>query len=198
MSPSIANQSKSDFLLEKGMQMLWSKGYNATSVNDIVKAADVPKGSFYFYFDSKEDFVVKAIGKYFDRQFAEIDHILNDSSKSPKERLIRLHEYRIEILKSDIDCQKGCMACNLGSEMAEHSENIRSAITERENRYKDKIVSIMEEAQQLGEIDSSMDIRGVVEFLEDAGKGAMVTMKEKDSYEPIDNYYKMLRTYFLK
>ncbi|MEM9868100.1 MAG: helix-turn-helix domain-containing protein, partial [Bacteroidota bacterium] len=34
-----------DFLIEKGMMLLWSKGYNATSVKDIVDAAEVPKGS---------------------------------------------------------------------------------------------------------------------------------------------------------
>ena len=39
---------KSEFLLQKGIEILWSKGYNGTSVNDIVKAADIPKGSFYF------------------------------------------------------------------------------------------------------------------------------------------------------
>ena len=38
-------------MIEKGMMLLWSKGYNATSVKDIVDAAQVPKGSFYFYFD---------------------------------------------------------------------------------------------------------------------------------------------------
>ena len=43
MTPSTLNLSKSDFLLEKGMEILWSKGYNATSVNDIVKALDYSK-----------------------------------------------------------------------------------------------------------------------------------------------------------
>ena len=69
MSPTIKHDAKADFLLEKGTELLWSKGYNATSVNDIVKAADIPKGSFYFYFDSKEDFYVQAIKKYFDTNF---------------------------------------------------------------------------------------------------------------------------------
>ncbi len=60
--------------------------YNATSVNDIVKAADVPKGSFYFYFKSKEDFVVKALEKYFARQFATIDEILDNKELTRHER----------------------------------------------------------------------------------------------------------------
>ena len=56
MSKTLSHSIKSDFLLEKGIELLWSKGYNATSVNNIVKEANIPKGSFYFYFNSKEDF----------------------------------------------------------------------------------------------------------------------------------------------
>jgi len=198
METTEVNKTKADFLLCKGMEILWSKGYNATSVNDIVKAADVPKGSFYFYFKSKEDFVIKALEKYFSMHFGPANEILNDKTKSPKTRLIEFHEYRIRILKDEMGCQMGCMACNLGSEMADHSENIRKVIEEKENKVIDQIVAVMEEAQQLGEIDSSMDVRAVTEFIEDSGKGAMVTMKEKKSADPIDNVYKMIRTYFLK
>jgi len=69
MTKTLKHDLKADFLLDKGIELLWSKGYNATSVNDIVKAAEVPKGSFYFYFDSKEDFAVRAIEKYFNSHF---------------------------------------------------------------------------------------------------------------------------------
>ncbi|MBL4709818.1 MAG: helix-turn-helix transcriptional regulator [Flavobacteriales bacterium] len=57
------------------MEIMWSKGYNATSVNDIVKAAEVPKGSFYFYFKSKEDFAIKALEKYFSMHFTPANKI---------------------------------------------------------------------------------------------------------------------------
>ena len=89
------------------------------------------------------------------------------------------------------------MACNLGSEMAEHSENIRKVIEQQQEQIVNELVAIMEDAQKLGEINATMDVRSVVEFIEDAGKGAMITMKEKKSAEPIDNFYKMIRTYFL-
>lgn len=191
-------ENKADYLLKKGMEILWSRGYNATSVNDIVKAADVPKGSFYFYFKSKEDFVIKALEKYFSYHLGPINEILNDKSKSPVNRLIAFHEYRIRMLKEEMDCKMGCMACNIGSEMAEHSEKIRIAIEEKEEKILNIIVGVMEEAQKLNELDASMDVRAVAQFIEDAGKGAMVSMKEKNSSEPIDNVYKMIRTYFIR
>ncbi|TXN37030.1 TetR/AcrR family transcriptional regulator [Flagellimonas hymeniacidonis] len=192
---TIKGEQKCDMLLEKGMEILWSKGYNATSVNDIVKAADVPKGSFYFYFDSKEDFAVKAIGAYFDQHFTPAKDILLNKSRTPKERILDFYEFRSLVLKNDLDCKMGCLACNLGSEMAEHSEKIRSVIVANEEQVQNLITETVVEAQKAGDIDDKLNAADIVAFFEDAGKGAMTSMKElKDSY-PIDNFMNMLRMF---
>ena len=94
MSKTLKHDLKADFLLDKGIELLWANGYNATSVNDIVKAAEIPKGSFYFYFDSKEDFTVKALEKYFDKQFPPVLAVLQDLSVSPKQRVLNFYEFR--------------------------------------------------------------------------------------------------------
>ena len=176
------------------MELLWSKGYNATSVNDIVMAAGVPKGSFYFYFDSKEDFVIKAIDMYFQAHFAPAQEILMDKTISPKQRLLNFHEFRCNILKNEMECKMGCLACNIGNEMAEHNENIRNAILERETIVQSQITEVVEEAQKLGEVDPGLNAADIVAFFEDAGKGAMTTMKEMQSSYPIDNFLNMVRT----
>ncbi|TSE05054.1 MULTISPECIES: TetR/AcrR family transcriptional regulator [Aquimarina] len=198
MSKTLKHETKADHLLEKGMEIVWSKGYNGTSVNDIVKAAEVPKGSFYFYFDSKEDFVVKALDKYFSSQFTPALNILQDKSVSPKQRLTNFYEYRIEVLKKELECKLGCMGCNLSNEMAEHNDNIREAVLLKNNFVKGEITKVALEAQEQGEIEASMDVVSMVEFIEDAGKGAMTTMKEMQSASPIDNLLKMTKKVFLK
>ncbi len=198
MSKTLKHEIKADYLLEKGMEILWSRGYNATSVNDIVKAAEVPKGSFYFYFDSKEDFAVKAINRYFDTNFAPAREILKNSSISPKQRLLDFHEYRAKVLKEEMGCKMGCMACNLGNEMAEHNEQIRTIIVEKEQTILSLITSVIQEAQDLGEIDNSVSAADMAAFIEDAGKGAMTTMKEMQSSYPIDNFLNMVRAVLLK
>ncbi|WP_262493201.1 TetR/AcrR family transcriptional regulator [Flagellimonas flava] len=192
---TIKGEQKCSELLEKGMEIMWSKGYNATSVNDIVQAAGVPKGSFYFYFDSKEDFAVKALDVYFQQNYTPAKQILQDKSKSPKQRLLEFYEFRCAILKEELDCKMGCLACNLGSEMAEHSEKIRTAIVTKENVIQNEIAEVVKEAQKCGEIDGNMDAINVVAFFEDAGKGAMTSMKELKSASPIDNFMDMLRRF---
>ncbi len=195
---TLKGEQKSCQLLEKGMEILWSKGYNATSVNDIVQAAGVPKGSFYFYFDSKEDFAVKAIDTYFNMNFTPAKEILNNLSKSPKQRLLNFYEYRCGVLKDELECKMGCLACNLGTEMAEHSEKIRAAIVAKEEIIRNEIAQVVQEAQETGEIDDSLKPMDIVAFFEDAGKGVMTTMKELKSSYPIDNYMLMLRKFMFK
>lgn len=198
MFKTIKHDAKADFLIEKGMEILWSKGYNGTSVNDIVKAADVPKGSFYFYFDSKEDFAVKAIDKYFNGFFAPSREILEDKTISPKKRLIDFHQYRYGVLKNEMCCKMGCLASNLGNEMSEHSENIRKAIFIKEQMVLSLITEVIQEAKDLGEIESPMDAGVLAAFIEDAGKGSMISMKEMQSSEPIDNFMTMVIGVLLK
>ena len=175
------HSAKMDSLIEHGMLLLWNKGYNATSVKDIVDSAGVPKGSFYFYFESKEDFAVKAIEMYFQKTFPPALEILQNKTVGPKQRLIDFYEFRGHVLKEEFNCKMGCMGCNLANEMGEHSEAIRVAIEKKTSLVKGYIAEVVEEAQNYGEMDDSIAAMDWVNFMEDAGKGAMVSMKEMDS-----------------
>ena len=197
MQKSSKQEIKVEFLLEKGMELLWAKGYNATSVNDIVKAAGVPKGSFYFYFDSKEDFAVKALDKYFTETVKPAFDILENEELSARERILSFYEFRVGMLKEEMNCRMGCMACNLGNEMAEHSEKIRKKIAEKEHYLYNKIIDVIQEAQSNKEIRLDVNATDLATFMEDAGKGAMITMKERNSAYPIDNVMNMIRKVLL-
>ncbi|WP_298903765.1 TetR/AcrR family transcriptional regulator [uncultured Psychroserpens sp.] len=198
MAKTLKHDIKANTLLDKGMELLWSKGYNATSVNDIVKVAGIPKGSFYFYFESKEDFAVKAIEKYFDDHFTPAKEILQNNTISPKQRLLDFHEFRYNILKNELDCKMGCMACNVGNEMSEHSELIRTSILRKEQEVLSIITAVIQEAQDYGEISNTMNAEDIAAFIEDAGKGSMTTMKAMNSSYPIDNFMNMIRNIFFK
>ena len=193
MRQTVKPSKKMDFLIEKGMMLLWSKGYNATSVKDIVDAAEVPKGSFYFYFESKEDFAVKAIEMYFDKIFPPALEILQNTMVGPKQRLINFYDYRAHIVKEEFDCKMGCMGCNLANEMGEHSEAIRKSIENKTYLIKNHIQEVVEEAQNYGEMDDSIEALDWVNFIEDAGRVAMGCMKEMNDCYPIENFLRMVK-----
>ena len=197
MSKTLKHEAKANYLLDKGIEVLWCNGYNGTSVKDIVSAADVPKGSFYFYFDSKEDFVNKALVRYFNTMFAPMESVLSNEDVSPKQRLTNFYTLRNDRMINEMKCKLGCLATNIGNEMSEHSEKIRKTILHMENNIKDNIAAVFREAQKKGEIDPTLDPELVVSFIEDAGKGAMVSMKEKQNSEPLENFINIVTNKFL-
>ena len=54
-------KSTRDRLIDVGLELMHQNGYNATGLTEILNAADVPKGSFYHHFGSKEDFAAAAL-----------------------------------------------------------------------------------------------------------------------------------------
>ena len=130
--------------------------------------------------------------------FTPAKEVLQNKKVSPLQRLLDFHEYRMGILKDEMDCKMGCMACNLGNEMSEHNEKIRSTILVKEQYVLELITKVIQEAKDLGEIKNPMKAEDMAAFIEDAGKGAMVSMKEMKSSYPIDNVMYVIKNILLK
>ena len=81
-------KSTREHLIDVGLGLMHQNGYNATGLTDILKAADVPKGSFYHHFGSKEDFAAAALERYGMRA-REHAAVLNDRTIPPLKRLRR-------------------------------------------------------------------------------------------------------------
>ena len=96
-------------------------GFNGSSVEDITDLAEVPKGSFYNHFKSKEDLAVEVIDRYIEQG----PHaLLSDTGIPP---LKRLKVYFSALGQDFVDSgyKKGCLLGNLSSELADHSGPVR-------------------------------------------------------------------------
>lgn len=189
---SARHEEKKNNIISCGMELMWDLGYNGTSVNDIVKAAGIPKGSFYFYFDSKEDFAVQALREYFDEVHSEFSHMLLHGPGTPLERIKAFYAARIETLIKEMDDNRGCFACNLSSEVAEHNEGIQQEVARIHNQVLAELVEVGTKAQEAGELSAHLNVEKMFAFIEDAGKGAMVSMKAVGNHEPIQSFKYML------
>src|SRR5271156_3493588 len=105
-------------LLEAGVRVMIEKGYNNTGIQEVLEATGVPKGSFYYYFDSKEDFGVQIID-YFDMNYSEhLRQFLENKKLTPLERLRAYCEEGRHLLENN-QCRKGCLVGNLSQEMSD-------------------------------------------------------------------------------
>jgi len=176
-----------DLLIEAGKKTFLEKGYNNSGIEAILQAAGVPKGSFYYYFESKEDFGLRVLDQFaacFDEQ---LDQTLGNASVPPLDRLRNYFESVFEKLGSD-QCRKGCLVGNLSQEMADHSEAFRARLEEIFESWVDRYAKCLQEAQVAGEIDSELDVRELAEFWLNSWQGAILRAKTMRSTAPLRTF----------
>lgn len=90
----------------------------------MLTAAGVPKGSFYHYFSSKNDFGLAVIDTFAQEYDTKLDLILNDHSRSGVDRLRAYFDTGLETMTS-CEFTRGCLIGNLGQELAGQNETFR-------------------------------------------------------------------------
>jgi TetR/AcrR family transcriptional repressor of nem operon len=183
--------TKKEQILWAGLEVMRSQGYNGTSVKDIVDAAEVPKGSFYNYFDSKESFAVEALEAYSFEEYETSRNLLSVSDKSPLQRLQHFFE-KTTLHSCECEFKIGCFFGNMGQEMSDSNEAIRHKVKQILKRHTQMIAEILEEAKQAGEIRQSAETDMIAEFIFNAWEGTLMRMKATKSREPLDAILKML------
>lgn len=172
-------------ILEKGADIVHRKGFNHTGIKDILKAAEIPKGSFYYYFESKEDFGLELVD-YYARCMAELaGQALGDTSLSPADRL-REHITALIRLADANEYAKGCPIGNLAQEMGDLSEAFRLRLEQVTSEYVASVARVVEEGQRTGEFRSDLDAGRAARFVVESVQGASIHMKLTKGPEPLE------------
>src|ERR1700744_5215681 len=119
--------STRDPLLQIGLRRIRAMGYAATGVKEILDDADIPKGSFYHHFASKEAFAKEVLELYVRGENERAAKILSEGKAAPLRRLRRYFEEIITIYGPTATIS-GCLMGNLSLEMADHSDSIQSLL----------------------------------------------------------------------
>ncbi len=133
--------------------LIWETSYSAVTIDAICERAEVRKGSFYYFFDSKADLAARAIAALWETQKPEIDAIF--SVESPP--LVRLSRYFESIYNKQKDKQAhfgrvlGCPYFTLGTEGA-LDEKILQEVHKVLSCYIQYFESAIDDAQSAGEI----------------------------------------------
>ncbi len=174
-------------LLEEGSALILERGYAATGIQDILRAAGVPKGSFYHHFRSKEDFGLQVLDRYGEAAYRLLDERLSDESHPPIER-IRLFFQDVFIDWESKSCRYGCLLGKLGQELAEINTTYRLTIAAIFERWSLRIAACLSEAQARGELDASINPAIMASQLVDGFEGAAMRMKLLQTTEPLQGF----------
>lgn len=178
-------------LLQSGMELILEQGYNNTGLQEILDRTRVPKGSFYYYFDSKEDFALNIIDYFNNTQSNKILECLSDKALSPAQRLRKYCECNKRAIEES-RCCKGCLIGNLSQEMADQSEVLRKRLEQTMSHWRDLFAECIAEGQAAGEISTTSSARDLAELFLSGWEGAVLRAKSTKTPEPMEIFMRVM------
>ena len=172
-------------LIQAGVELLTKKGFASAGIEEILSMVQVPKGSFYHYFESKEAFgivLIKSYSNYFDKR---LDTSFSKEDLTPSEQM----QDFILIARASMkkyNFSRGCLVGNLGQEMAVLPNSFRKIIIGVFNQWQFKTASCLRRAQETGEIALDLDCDALAAAFWIGWEGAVLRAKLERSADPID------------
>lgn len=172
-------------VLAKAIQVFWHKGYNGTSMQDLVDGLGISRSSLYDTFTDKHTLFLRALDSYQCKGAAQIQEIVN-SAGSAKATVKRLLEFTVEELLGDRQ-QKGCFMVNAEVEVAPHDEEVSSLVCKNDEQMEAAFYEVIQKGKDSGEIKGTKDVRALARFIFNSVKGMQVTAKSTKDKEVFDD-----------
>ena len=188
---------RKDEIIKASIDLMYLKGYNGTSVKDITDAAGIPKGSFYNYFEDKEQYAIDALHYYYNNN--PVHKILLSTNKElePLERIKKFFEKGIQnAVKKEL--KYGCFIGNLSQEMGDVTESISNAAADITKEIVLQVYKNLMESNEKGDLESKVDLKTLASFIISSWQGSLVRMKMAANKTALDDFYTILTEILLK
>ncbi|MEH6939244.1 TetR/AcrR family transcriptional regulator [Bacillus sp. JJ664] len=140
-------------ITEHSIQLFDKKGFTVTSIQDIVESIGVTKGTFYYYFSSKEELLMEIHLRYIDDLLTKQMKILDDQRKNFKEKLFSIIHLSILDIK-----KQGASAKVFFREMRHLSPESLDKINPKRDQYRFNIENLLNEGIASGELRASLNV----------------------------------------
>lgn len=161
--------------LDRAMQTFWLKGYEATSVQDLVEQMGINRGSLYDTFGDKRSLFLAALAFYDERVMSTVLQDL-DHPESPKAAIVEYLQAFVQRAGTDLQ-GRGCLVTNSAVELSPHDPQIKARVAANLNRVESALYRVIRQAQQVGEISHDKDPRALARFLLNTLQGLRVIAK---------------------
>ncbi len=163
-------------LIRCGMELLTEQGFLNTGIDQILKKVNVPKGSFYHYFENKEAFGYVVLENYSEYFIHKLDKHLIHTDLPALERLQSFIDDAIEGVER-FDFKRGCLVGNLTQEFGSSHEFFQKKLADVFQRWKQRIEDCLILAQAEGSLTKSADCKKLADFFWIGWEGAVMHSK---------------------
>jgi TetR/AcrR family transcriptional repressor of nem operon len=182
-----------DKIVQAAMELFWLKGYNSTSIADLLSRTQLNSGSLYHVFPSKQDVLIGVLEAYRDG----IDEMLLEPAwgavEDPVEKIFALlNTYRTMIVESD--CTYGCPIGSLALELHEPDPQVRALLAENFENWTLAIERCLDKAGP--RLPSNTGKRALAQFVLTAMEGGVMQARTYRDVAYFDRAVAQLREHF--
>ena len=165
-------------VLEKAMNVFWKKGYNATSMEDLVSGMGINRASLYDTFGDKKQLYMATLKYYQSQSNQNAKAIIAQNAPSPKAQLIAVCTFLMDD-SLDTDTPRGCLLANATSEMALLDADICQFATQNVHSFEQTFEILIREGQAKGEFKTTTPPQYAATFLSNFLYGIRTDSKTK-------------------
>ncbi len=193
----VAKQGRSrttqERLVETARVLFWERGYNATSVADVLERSKVHSGSMYYHFKTKDELLVAVLEKYKTRLRPDVLGPVWQRVSDPIERIFGLLAvYREAIVATDFGY--GCPLGRLAMEIDPGLRDVHAGVAANFETWSAAVAECLEAAR--GRLPKSLDVKRLSRFVLTVMEGGVMQSRSYRSVEPFDQCVTVLRDYF--
>lgn len=175
-------------LLRRGIEMLTMQGISPTALNEILKSAKIPKGSFYHYFKSKDAFIAEALGAYADYFARKLARHFGNTALSPVARLgAFVDDACVGMARFEFD--RGCLVGNLGQEINSLDETLRQRVEAIFEDWEQSLQLCLAQAVAVGELPAQTDCKAMAHVFWVGWEGAILRARLMRSIQPMRAFH---------
>ncbi len=184
--------SRKQEIISIARNVIHTKGYQATSVNDILNAANIGKGQFYHYFSSKNDLGLAVVEDLIQEWDGQLINGILESEEESKSKLNKMLDWATTF-HTEMKTKRGCPIGNLAIEMSEHDETFRVKIQQFFDRWFLGIEVVLDEMIKQNQLDPSIDTKKSAQTIVAMIEGGVLLMKNQQDINLLENVFDVIR-----
>ena len=194
MSDRTAHTTTKERILDAAEDLMLEKSFHSVGLNEILTTVNVPKGSFYHHFASKEQFGVELLRHYMNQAYEHKAAWLQDRTQFP-DALERILGYMEGGMAKFVEngCRPICLVVKLVGEVATFSDGMRQELADGFEKW-DRLAAVtIREGQTQGSIKPNLDVEEAVTVLGSVWLGAMLRAQVMKNIRPMRQALTFLR-----
>ena len=176
-------------VLGKAIDIFWHKGYNGTSMQDLVDGLGISRSSLYDTYGDKHTLFLKALESYQNAGSDKVNAIII-SPGSAKETIKKI----LELISGELlidQKHKGCFMVNAEVEVAPHDKEVNQMVCANDQQVEDAFYQVIKKGQESSEISKRQDARALDRFIFNTVKGIRVTAKSTTDKAVFDDIIRL-------